>query len=572
MIIFKKINFQNFLSYGNAPTEISLNSVPVTYISGKNGAGKSTCILDTICFALYNRAFRDIAKGTVVNSINTKNCRVELHFQIGTKEYVVVRGMKPNIFEIHENGVLLNQDAATKDYQKILEDQILKLNYKSFTQLVILGSASYVPFMQLSAGDRRTIIEDLLDIKVFTAMKKLLKEQNDAVVSEKKDTETQIEINREKVWSRQRYIESMQKNKESERADLESSIAMFEEEIIQIDTEIATYIESRTALYEKTTAMADVTDKKSKIVEYKKQYQYQIREQEKEIKFFRINDNCPTCTQPIDVALKEQKLGHFDAKVATLQEGIQKADVKLEKIEKQYNDIVLVLNEIRELDGKIGALDKKKSQNVWQIDVCRKEILKRMETVDTENEQREISELEAKIIQLQDKNDILIQQIYNYKVCAELLKDTGIKSNIIKKYVPILNHFINYYLQELDFYVNFTLDESFGETIKARHRDLMKYQNFSEGEKQRINLAVLFAFRKISESKNTCNTNLLIFDELFSSSMDTVGTDAIVKLLDEMGDRNIFIVSHTISEIPEKWRHLRAEKVGNFSVIEEISG
>ena len=258
--------------------------------------------------------------------------------------------------------------------------------------------------------------------------------------------------------------------------------------------------------------------------------------------------------------------------MATLQEGIQKADVKLEKIEKQYNDIVLVLNEIRELDGKIGALDKKKSQNVWQIDVCRKEILKRMETVDTENEQREISELEAKIIQLQDKNDILIQQIYNYKVCAELLKDTGIKSNIIKKYVPILNHFINYYLQELDFYVNFTLDESFGETIKARHRDLMKYQNFSEGEKQRINLAVLFAFRKISESKNTCNTNLLIFDELFSSSMDTVGTDAIVKLLDEMGDRNIFIVSHTISEIPEKWRHLRAEKVGNFSVIEEISG
>jgi len=520
---------------------------------------------------LYNRAFREITKGTVVNSINAKNCVVELHFNIGTKEYKIIRGIKPAIFEIYENGILQNQDAATKDYQKILEDQILKLNYKSFTQLVILGSASYVPFMQLSAGDRRTIIEDLLDIKVFTAMKKLLKDQNDSVVQDKREIDTAIEIATEKVWSLQKYIDAIKQDRSNTKNDLIKNIDVCEKDNESIDMSIESHIKIRTDLYENTSAMPDISEKKSKIVEYKKLYLYQIREQEKEIKFFHTKTSCPTCTQQIDSELKEQKLEQFETKISTLNDAIQKADTKLQKYEEEYNAILVVMNKIREQDNKIAELDKLKSKNVWTIGSQQKELVKLLESINTEKESNDIIDIEKKIIDMQEKKEILSQQIYNYKVCAELLKDTGIKSNIIKKYVPILNQLINYYLQELDFYVNFTLDEGFGETIKARHRDLMKYQNFSEGEKQRINLAVLFAFRKISEGKNTCNTNLLIFDELFSSSMDTVGTDAIVKLLDDMGDRNIFIVSHTISDVPEKWRHLKAEKTGNFSLIEEIS-
>lgn len=568
MINFKYVRFQNFLSYGNSPTTIALDESPITFLSGKNGSGKST-FMDAICYGLYNKTFRDIAKPTVTNSVNGKQCLVEIAFDIGSTQYIVKRGIKPAIFEIYVNDALINQDAAARDYQKILEDQILKLNFKSFTQLVILGSASYVPFLKLSTPVRREIVEDLLDIKVFTGMRKTLKDLNDDTLKEKRELDTTISITVEKLKSISKYIDAIELDRSAVREGIQTEIDQLYIDNQSLDTNQLELIDRRTVLYADTSNLNEIQERKNKLVEYKKLYAFQIREEEKQSVFFGKNSACPTCTQEITESLRAEKQDINIKKISTLNEAIEKADNILQGYEEKNNIILNVLQEVRKLDTMINDIGQSKNQNFWKIDSLQQEIIKSNNSIDTKKETQELKTLAAAILKMHTKKDILNEQLYNYEVCSNLLKDTGIKSSIIKQYVPILNSLINHYLAELDFYVNFTLDENFNETIKARHRDIMGYNNFSEGERTRINLAILFAFRTISETKNTCNTNLLIIDELFSSSMDTDGTDAIVGLLRDMPDRNIFIISHTISDVPENWKHFEVAKEGNFSIIEE---
>lgn len=568
MINFKYVRFQNFLSYGNSPTTIALDESPITFLSGKNGSGKST-FMDAICYGLYNKTFRDIAKPTVTNSVNGKQCLVEIAFDIGSTQYIVKRGIKPAIFEIYVNDALINQDAAARDYQKILEDQILKLNFKSFTQLVILGSASYVPFLKLSTPVRREIVEDLLDIKVFTGMRKTLKDLNDDTLKEKRELDTTISITVEKLKSISKYIDAIELDRSAVREGIQTEIDQLYIDNQSLDTNQLELIDRRTVLYADTSNLNEIQERKNKLVEYKKLYAFQIREEEKQSVFFGKNSACPTCTQEITESLRAEKQDINIKKISTLNEAIEKADNILQGYEEKNNIILNVLQEVRKLDTMINDIGQSKNQNFWKIDSLQQEIIKSNNSIDTKKETQELKTLAAAILKMHTKKDILNEQLYNYEVCSNLLKDTGIKSSIIKQYVPILNSLINHYLAELDFYVNFTLDENFNETIKARHRDIMGYNNFSEGERTRINLAILFAFRTISETKNTCNTNLLIIDELFSSSMDTDGTDAIVGLLRDMPDRNIFIISHTISDVPENWKHFEVTKEGNFSIIEE---
>ena len=567
-IKFRTIRWRNFLSTGAQFTEVFLDRSTTTLIIGENGAGKST-ILDALCFTLFGKPFRAINKPQLINSINQKNMLVEVEFSIGAKDYKIVRGAKPNVFEIYLNGELLNQDAASRDYQKYLEDQVLKLNYKSFTQIVILGSASFTPFMQLPTGHRREVIEDLLDIKIFSVMNEVLKEKYNDIKIKITALDGKIEIGKAKVKLQQEYIQTLETDRDNKRKETE-------EEIKNSKLVIDTKTESNKLV------MAEVAKLKLSIADQKecegKDKQLKIllsRLEDKrkkalnEITFYHDNDTCPTCSQDLEETFKvkavsdhESKITEFDSAIIDIQTQIIAVEDRLEVIS-GIRDEIADLNDII-IENQASIL----SEQTW-VEKLQKSITDSTDiNADAEVEKKRLKELAKEVVGHSEEKASLVEERHYLDVAGILLKDTGIKTRVIKQYLPVINKMVNKYLQLMDFFVHFELDESFNEVIKSRHRDEFSYASFSEGEKAKIDLALLFAWRSIARMKNSANTNLLMLDEVFDGSLDINGTDYVMTILNTIGDDNsIFVISHK-DALFDKFRSvIKFERSQNFSQI-----
>ncbi len=567
MITFKKVRWKNFLSTGNYFLEVELDRNPTTLIVGENGSGKST-VLDALCFVLFNKPFRQISKGQLINSINMGSTVVEIEFIIQKNHFKVIRGMKPTIFEIYCNGRMMNQDANALDTQKILEQQILKLNYRSFTQVVILGSSTFVPFMQLRSKDRREVVEDILDIKIFSLMNFLLKHKVKEVSEELKSIEYEFRISKEKIDLQSKYIEDIKKNK----------VKLIEEKVSLVnETKSVKLEESKKvdALNEEVKILQPKVSNKQEIKNSIREYHKmeaklsnRIDENERQKKFFQENETCPVCTQDIESELKKKKIEEKHNRIKELHSGIEKLKVELKSKENILNDVELLLKQIREKEVEIA-------KSCASITHMQKLIMSTEKDISNYKKGEVSEEDKAKLTRLSERCKIQEEQITKLRedkfyvdVARNLLMDTGIKTKIINKYLPIMNKLINGYLTSMDFYVNFTLDNNFNETIKSRHRDEFSYSSFSEGEKMRIDLALLFTWRAVAKMKNSTNTNLLILDEIFDSSLDTTGTDDFLKILNTFADQNVFVISHKGDTMFDKFRSvIKFEKQRNFSKL-----
>lgn len=568
MIKFKTVRWKNFLSTGNVFTEVKLDRSPTTIIVGDNGSGKST-ILDALCWVLFNKPFRNIRMLQLINSINNKDCRAEIEFTIGNVEYKVIRSYKPTKFEIYKNGELIPQPGANKDYQKILEDTILKLNYKSFTQIVVLGNASFTPFMQLSVRDRREVIEDLLDIQIFSYMNTLLKDRVSRNKSERQEVEYQIELLGEKITVQKEYLAKLEADVEKQKQELQAELEDWRAQIASATVQQETYLANIDEL-SATIADADkVNSKSAKISELMMKLHDKIAKTEKRIRFYEKHDNCPTCEQIIDATAKATQIERTTEIAKETQDAIQSLEQQqvslneeIERITSVQSEITIAQQHWRDLQSSISTYESNAERVKGKID-----------NLSTQNDETEdspstkIQELETQLTTYETKNETLSKDSEVLKIATEMLRDGGIKKKIIRQYVPIINKLVNKYLAALDFFVNFELDEEFNEVIKSRYRDEFSYASFSEGEKMRIDLALLFTWRSIAKLKNSTNTNLLILDEVFDASLDTSGCDEFLKLLQEVGsDTNVFVISHKGDVLTDKFRsQIRFEKVKNFS-------
>jgi DNA repair exonuclease SbcCD ATPase subunit len=572
MILFQKIRWKNLLSTGNTFTEINFTRSTNTLIIGQNGAGKST-ILDALCFVLFGKPFRKINKPQLLNSINGRDAVVEIEFSIGKKSYKVVRGIKPNIFEIYVDGVLLNQDAAAKDYQEVLENNILKLNYKSFTQVVILGSASFVPFMQLSASDRRTIIEDLLDIQIFSSMNSVVKEKMSTIKDDITKVKFDINLVEEKIKFQKQNIEDHRLRNDVEIENKRNEIVTSQGQITKITNDISLIQKHVDALTYKVGDGQDSLDKKSKkLIQLEAKIENNISKNEKDIEFYEKNDNCPTCKQSIETHFKAQQIQERKDKVNTQQKGLDEIKAEIGKITKRMNDIAAVLKHINAHNGEIIKHNSTISAIQQYITKLNKEITDLSSTKDNlEEENEKLKDLKSELTTYTESYEKLVSLKHYHEYASTLLKDTGIKTKIIKQYLPIMNKLINKYLSSMDFFVNFNINENFEETIKSRHRDEFSYANFSEGEKQKIDMALLLTWRQVAKLKNSTNTNLLILDEIFDSSLDTASVELLMNLLKELSsDTNVFVISHKGDQLFDKFRSvIKFVKKNNFSVIEK---
>ena len=568
MIIFRNVKWKNLLSTGNHFTEIKLDGTPNTLVVGENGSGKST-MLDALCFALFGKPFRSINKPQLVNSINGKDCVVEVTLDTNNKNYRIVRGIKPNIFEIYCNGELLNQEAASRDYQEHLEKFILKLNYKSFTQIVILGSASFTPFMQLSASDRRTIIEDLLDIQIFSTMNTLVRDKlsnNKDLIYEKKH---ERDLANQKYELQKQHIEELKQNNE--------------EKIKEYDTEIQYHNDTVSALLANVTALTTETEelqlvvaskieteaKVKTITKLESQIESNLSKFKKDISFFQSHDDCPTCRQAIANSFKEEELETLNTKVVECEHGLSQLEEKLNAEQDKLNEIAEKQKELQRKQVEIATYNTTITETNKMIARLQKlaNELKDSKVV-TELEEQQLKLLKDSLTELQVALKTLIEERTYYEVASNLLKDTGIKTKIIRQYLPVINKLVNKYLASLDFFVNFNLDESFKETIKSRHRDEFTYNNFSEGEKQRIDMALMLTWRAVAKLKNSSNTNLLILDETFDSSLDSNGTEELMKILQMLEGVNLFVISHKGDILQDKFMNvIRFSKEKNFSRI-----
>ena len=568
MIIFRYVRWKNLLSTGNYFSEIKLDNNQNTLVVGENGSGKST-MLDALCYGLFGKAFRNVNKPNLLNSINGKDCVVEVEFDANNKSYKIIRGIKPNKFEIYCDGDLLNQDAAVRDYQEYLEKFILKLNYKSFTQIVILGSASFVPFMQLSASDRRAIIEDLLDIQIFSTMNGLLKDKltnnKDLMVHSKSD----IELTQQRHDIQEKHIKSLKENNENKVTEYAGEIQLNKDTIQTLHAEIVN-LSSQVETHQNMVAEKTLVESKVKqLTKIESQIESNISKFRKDISFFTHNDNCPTCRQAIALGFKETELTNLTDKVEKCEHGLTELEQKLLDEQKKLNSIAEIQKKIQTIQIDIATKNTTITETNKYISKLEKEIESlKQSKVTTEKEEQDLKELKGSLSQLQAELKELIQEKTYYEVASGLLKDTGIKTKIIKQYLPIINKLVNKYLASLDFFVNFNLDESFKETIKSRHRDDFTYNNFSEGEKQRIDMALMLTWRAVAKLKNSSNTNLLILDEVFDSSLDTNGTEELMKILHMLEGVNLFVISHKGDILQDKFANvIRFEKVKNFSRI-----
>jgi DNA repair exonuclease SbcCD ATPase subunit len=567
MILFKKISYRNFLSSGNQPTQINLSENQTTLIVGSNGSGKST-LLDALCFVLFNKAFRKITKPQLINSTNTKDCLVEIEFSIGTKEYKVVRGIKPNIFEIWVDGILQNQSSATTDQQKQLEETILKLNYKSFTQIVILGSASFVPFMQLSASTRREIVEDLLDIKIFSSMNSVIKDKIRKINEEIKDSSFLEKTTEEKIEMQKGFIEELENRGNN-------TIVANKEKITNLNKEIDNYMEDNSSIEEKISKLQkeqeEVIGAEHKLVKLnnlKGKISQKVSVITKEHKFFSENTVCPTCTQTIEEEFRVNRIADAQNKAKEFQKGFREIEDAIKLEQERERQFVVLSKEITKLTYEISQNNTRISFNQRQI----RELEYEIQTITDKSKNRtserdELKKLEKQLTEI-IKNKIKHKEnISYYDFLHLLMKDGGIKAKIIQKYLPSMNQLINKYLQLMDFYINFTFDEEFKEIIKSPIYEDFSYDSFSEGEKMRINLAILFTWREIARLKNSVNTNLLILDEVFDSSLDFAGTDYFTKIIKFMiSNTNVFVISHKTDELIDKFdKVVKFEKIKGFS-------
>ena len=567
MIIFKKVRWKNFLSTGNYFLEVQLDRSPTTLIVGENGSGKST-VLDALCFVLFNKPFRTISKSQLVNSINLGGTIVEIEFVIQKNNFKIIRGMKPNIFEIYCNGRMMNQDANALDTQKILEQQILKLNYRSFTQVVILGSSTFIPFMQLRSKDRREVVEDILDIKIFSLMNFLLKHKVKEVSEELKSIEYEFRLSKEKIDLQNKYIEDIKRNKEKIIEEKEHLIFDSERVLMSEKEKVDVLNEEVKKLQPETLQKENV---KSSIREYHKmeaKLSNRIDENKRQKEFFENNESCPLCTQDIELELKNQKIEEKSKRIQELNSGIEKLKIELNDKEQFLKGIEVLSKQIREKEVEVAKIctsithmQRLITQTSQQIDVMKKGEV-------SEEDRVKLTRLSERCKLQEEQITKLREDKFYVDVARNLLMDTGIKTKIINKYLPIMNKLINGYLTSMDFYVNFTLDNNFNETIKSRHRDEFSYSSFSEGEKMRIDLALLFTWRAVAKMKNSTNTNLLILDEIFDSSLDTTGTDDFLKILHTFADQNVFVISHKGDTMFDKFRSvIKFEKQRNFSKL-----
>ncbi len=571
MIHFKTIRWKNFLSTGNAFTEMCLDCNHSTLIVGTNGAGKST-VLDAICFALFNKPFRKINKPQLVNAVNEKDCLVEIEFNIGSREYLIRRGIKPNVFEIHLNGNMLNQEASAAEQQKSLEQNILKLNYKSFTQVVILGSSTFVPFMQLTPNNRREVIEDLLDIKIFSTMNLILKDRIKVLKEQIRELDYKMEIAKEKVQMQQRFIEDLKNQSKENNVQRRSEISKLQDEIVLTREENESNLVTCTRLQTELEEYDNVDDEHNKLRIYESKFADKFKKLRSDYKFFEKNDTCPTCKQSIDEELRTDKKTSITSSISELETASSELKDKLQKVQEDLQAKKNLLAQLQELNAQMVSNNKEISWKEQSIEKLNEQIAKQEGGgANLKREQEKLKELAKEGMTIEKYMSTSKHDRDNHDVVVNMLKDTGIKANIIKKYLPVMNQLINRYLKELDFYVSFELDENFEETIKSRFRDEFSYASFSEGEKMRIDLALLFTWRTIAKMKNSANTNLLMLDEIFDSSLDSSGTDDFMKILKTFSeDTNVFVISHKPDVLQDKFeRMLRVEKKQNFSTIIE---
>ena len=571
MIIFKKVRYKNFLSTGQQFIEINLNEAPTTLVVGNNGAGKST-MLDALCFSLFNKPFRAVKKDQLVNTINEKECVVEVEFQIGKKEYKIIRGIKPNVFEIWCNGDMLNQDAAIRDYQKHLEQHILKLNFRSFTQVVILGNASFVPFMQLRARHRREVVEEILDIEIFSKLNLMFREKAKAQDETIKQADFNYQLLDGKIETQQKHIDDISNTtkhtadtKKLEITNADTDIENYREDIARVRREIA---EMQIEIIDQTK----LTTKHGKLTAMEAKLENTCIKHKKELKFFQSHDDCPTCQQSIDEAFKKATIVVKEAKVVELELGMSQIDNAIRTSQKKLdkiNETVIAIREkellISRYETSISEIEKYKTRIQKEIDELSDE------KFSTGVATGELNQLQEQLVDAEkDKLKQKEEKLY-IDTARHLMQDTGIKTKIIKQYLPVMNQYINKNLADMDFFVNFTLDEEFNETIKSRHRDDFQYHSFSEGEKLRIDLAILFTWREIAKLKNSTNTNLLILDEIFDSSLDTSGTDEFMRILyHTMNKENVFVISHKGDTLIDKFpRVMKFEKYKNFTRMAE---
>ena len=570
MIHFKSCEWQNFLSTGTDPIKVLLDKSPTTLIVGQNGAGKST-LLDALSFGLFGKAHRDINKAQLINSINGKGAVVTVEFSTSASEFKIVRGIKPNKFEIWQNGNMINQASNVRDFQQFLEQNILKLNHKSFHQIVVLGSSSFIPFMQLPAWSRRAVIEDLLDINIFSKMNMLLKERNAKIKEELTDINHQIDIAKTKIDSQSKYIKSLQSLNKDQIEGKQLSIDVHKSEIGKLFEESKGLSKNLTAsISSEEKSSQDLLKKISEMNSFDMQFNNKIHDMVEESRFYEENDNCPTCDQEITEDLKQTKITSIKDKAKEIQVAKSDLEEKIGEVKVTQQEVSQNLNKLRQKQQKINSNNDSISLLQKEIDKIQKEINNLQgQTGDVKKAKTELNNFRKKNEQhIEKKLEYVEERTYN-EVIGEMLKDTGIKTKVIKQYLPVMNRLINQYLQVLDFFVSFHLDESFNETIRSRHRDSFNYASFSEGEKQRIDLSLLFTWRQIAKMKNSAATNLLVLDETFDSSLDVDGVDNLMKILDTLDEgSNTFIISHKGDVLENKFRSkIEFFKEKNFSKI-----
>ena len=564
MIKLKTVRWKNFLATGNQFLEVNLDKEPMTLIVGKNGAGKST-LIDAITFSLFGKPFKKINKGQLMNTVNEKDLVTEIEFSIGNNEWKIRRGIKPALFEIYNNGKIINQDAKSTDYQKYLEDKVLKLNFKSFTQIVVLGSASFVPFMQLSANDRRIIIEDILDIGIFSVMKNLLKDRSVMLKEELGEVEYEIKLLQEKIKLHEKHIEELKSKSDTKRKSDLDKIEETQREITKLSEEIEEHQDLVMSLMKSITDEKESHKKNSALDKYKAQINKNLKKLNRDKRFFEEKENCPTCEQDIDETFKKNKLNDVSDDIEEMNDGLGKLETEIENVTNRLGEILECNKKIQAEENEICSKNTYiKSHNRF-ITHLNEELNNKVGDID----EGKISILNNELDSSKESRAQYAEQKRYYDILGAILNDKGIKTRIIRKYLPVINNHVNMYLKDMDFFVNFQLDENFQETIKSRHRDDFSYYSFSEGEKKRIDIALLLTWRYIAAMRNSVNVNLLILDEVFDASLDQAGVDDLMKLFHLLDKTNLFIISHKLDVLDDKFpAKITVEKHKNFSTME----
>jgi DNA repair exonuclease SbcCD ATPase subunit len=571
MIVFKKLRYKNFLSSGNVPIEIELNKSQTTLIVGTNGSGKST-LLDALCFVLFNKPFRIIKKEQMVNTINNGDCIVEVEFDVGTNQYKIVRGIKPNIFEIYKNDNIINQDASNIDYQKYLETNIMKLNYRSFIQVVLLGSSSYEPFMKMKPRYRREVVEEILDIRVFGLMDLILRSQQSDLQKKLVEVRHQCDLIKTKYETEAKYLTTLETKGTDNQKVQQNKLEEYNKKSLEFETKLQELNEQIAVSQNQLSGQDKTTTKLRELQKIETKIETNLSSHKKTLSFFKDNDTCPTCTQPIDTHFKGEKCKSEENTISKLETGLSELLETISNQEEKVTAFSKISNKINDINVEIAKINSSLESLKSHSDQIHLELRQSQGTdKDIESIKKSLEDMSAELgVADSHLTDVMEEKSY-VDVLREILNDKGAKAQIIRKYVPIMNTLINKYLQQMDFFVSFHLDEEFNETVKSRFRDTFNYNNFSEGEKMRIDLALLFTWRDIARMKNSTNTNLLILDEIFDSSLDNSGTDDFFKIIKNLSKENIFIISHKGDILFDRFTNIiKYEKVQNFTRLQNV--